>query len=321
MTNQKKENVFITGATGCVGHYLIRECLKNPNLHIHILVRNPAKLKFSEEEFNHITIHMGDFKQIEKHAPIVSKMDYIIHSITEWWGAEQTIQVNVDKTKEFFMMADQNRLKQIVYFSTASIIGKNNQVIEEAKLYGSDYIKSKYYAYHMIKSLPFANKITTVFPTMVFGGDNTYPQSHITKGVYSTLHYLNYIRYIYVDGAFHFIHADDIAKVSVYIMQNPHDQKEFVLGNKEVHVKDAIKILCKLFDKKPWFRIYISVKFVFVLAKLLRIKVGKWEEYCINHPYMIFDTVTPKDFGLNNTFENLEDLIQDIKRLKQLSST
>ncbi|MAQ64433.1 MAG: hypothetical protein CL503_03955 [Actinobacteria bacterium] len=320
MTDQIVENVFITGATGCVGHYLIRECLKNPNLHIHVLVRKPEKLKFSEDDFKRITVHIGDFKQIEKYTEIIKEMDYIIHSVTEWWGTEQTIEVNVDKTKEFFMMADQNRLKQIVYFSTASILGKNNKVVEEAKLYGSDYIKSKYYAYHMIQSLPFANKITTVFPTMVFGGDNIYPKSHITKGVFSALHYLNYIRYVYVDGAFHFIHADDIAKVAVFVMQNPNDKKEYILGNKEVHIKEAITVLCTLFNKKPWFRIYISVKAVLVLAKLLRIKVGKWEEYCINNPYMTFDTVSPKDFGLKNTFENLKDLIQDVKSVNQLKT-
>ena len=315
--NQNKENVFITGATGCVGHYLIRECLKNPNFHIHILVRKPEKLKLSKEDFKKITLHIGDFKQIEKYAEIIKEMDYIIHSVTEWWGAEQTREVNVDKTKEFFMMADQDRLKQIIYFSTASILGKNNQVVKEAELYGSDYIKSKYYAYHMIQSLPFANKITTVFPTMVFGGDNHYPKSHITKGVYSTLHYLNYIRFIYVNGAFHFIHADDIAKVAVYVMQNPTEQKEYVLGNKEVSIKEAITVLYTLFNKKPWFKIYVSEKTIFILAKIFRIKIGKWEEYCINNPYMTFNTVSPEDFGLDNTFSNLEALINDIKLMNK----
>tara|TARA_B100000427_G_scaffold187477_1_gene155860 strand:+ start:1252 stop:2211 length:960 start_codon:yes stop_codon:yes gene_type:complete len=317
MTSKTTENVFITGATGCVGHYLIRECLKNPNLTIHVLVRKPEKLKFSESDFKRIIVHIGDFKKIEEHHTIIKEMDYIIHSVTEWWGPEQTIQVNVEKTKEFFEMADQNRLKQIIYFSTASILGKNNKVVEEAKQYGSDYIKSKYDAYFMVKSLPFSNKITTVFPTMVFGGDTRYPKSHITKGVYSALHYLNVIRYIYVNGAFHFIHADDIAKVAVHVMQNPTDQKEYVLGNKKVPVKEAIQVLYTLFNKKPLFRIYISVKAVLILAKIFRIKIGKWEEYCINNPYMTFDTVSPKDFGLSNTFSDLESLIKDVKLFHQ----
>jgi nucleoside-diphosphate-sugar epimerase len=318
MNNQTTiEHVFITGATGCVGHYLIKECLKNPQLHVHVLVRKPEKLKFSEEDKKRISAHLGDFKQIENHSDVISKMDYIIHSVTEWWGEEQTMQVNVDKTKEFFMMADQKRLKQIIYFSTASILGKGNRVVEEAKQFGSDYIKSKYHAYHMIKTLPFKDKVSIVFPTMVFGGDKVYPQSHITKGVYSSLHYLNYIRYIYVDGAFHFIHAADIAKIAVHLMQQPTQEKEYVLGNKEVKIKDAIKILYTLFKKKPLFRVYISVRGVLMLAKFLRIKIGKWEEYCMNNPYMTFKTVAPSDFGLTNTFDTLEALIKDIQILNQ----
>ncbi|RAP27117.1 hypothetical protein DID74_00860 [Candidatus Marinamargulisbacteria bacterium SCGC AG-333-B06] len=314
MTKQDtKDHVFITGATGCVGHYLIRDCLTNPKLHIHVLVRNPEKLKFSEADLKRITIHLGDFKQIEAHAAIIAKMDYIIHSVTEWWGSEQTMQVNVDKTKAFFMMADQDRLKQIIYFSTASILGKGNKVIDEATLYGSDYIKSKYHAYHMIKALSFSNKITIMFPTMVFGGDTTLPQSHITKGVYGALRYLKYIRYIYVDGAFHFMHAADIATTCVYLMQNPTEQRNYVLGNKEINVKDTLCILYTLFNMKPWFRIHVKHKFLYFLAWLFRIKIGLWEKYCMENSYMIFDTVTPKTFGLENKFENLETIITDIQ--------
>ena len=35
---------------------------------------------------------------------------------------------------------------------------------------------------------------------------------------------------------------------------------------------------------------------------------------------MTFDTVSPKDFGLKNTFENLKDLIQDVKSVNQLKT-
>ena len=195
-------------------------------------------------------------------------MDYIIHCVTEWWGSEQTYQVNVEKTKEFFLMADPKRLKQIVYFSTASIVGRGNKVVKEAEEYGSDYIRSKYQAYYMVKQLPIADKIAVVFPTMVFGGDATYPQSHITKGVYEAFKYLKYIRYIFVDGAFHFLHAADIAKVSVHLMCKPQKERDFVLGNTEVHVKEAIRILYTAFNIKPLFRIHVKHGFIYFLAKL-----------------------------------------------------
>lgn len=308
-----KQHVFITGASGCVGHYLINECLKQPFLHIHVLVRYPEKLKFSDEEFERITVHVGDFKSIDVFAAVIADMDYIIHSVTEWWGADQTHLVNVEKTKEFFLMTDPNRLKQIIYFSTASLLGKGSKVVKEAKLYGSDYIKSKYDAYHMIQDLPLKDKITTVFPTMVFGGNATYPQSHITKGVYQAFGLLKYIRFIYVDGAFHFIHSADIAQCAVYFMLNPPDKRDYVLGNTKVTVKEAIEVLTHLFNLKPWFRIHVTYKAILFFAKLFRIKIGPWERYCIDNPFMVFDTVSPKSFGLQGQFETLTEVISDIK--------
>lgn len=310
---EKKQHVFITGASGCVGHYLINECLQQPNLQIHVLVRYPKKLKFSKKDFERITVHNGDFKQIERLKDVVFQMDYIIHCVTEWFGEEQTQLVNVQKTKEFFMMVDPEKCRQIVYFSTASLLGKGSKVVEEAKKYGSDYIKSKYDAYHMIKTLPLKDRITTVFPTMVFGGDAVYPQSHITKGIKSSFSLLKYIRFVYVDGAFHFIHAKDIAKLSVYFLLHPRSKREYVLGNHAVTVKNAIDVLVNQFKMKPWFQFHVSYKFILGMAKLFRIKIGPWERYCIDNPQMVFDAVSPATFGLKGHFETLPTVISDIK--------
>lgn len=313
MKSNDIKHVFITGASGCVGHYLIRECLKQDNLHIHVLVRYPEKLKFSESEFQRITIHVGDFKQIEKFKSVIKKMNFLIHSVTEWWGEEQTHLVNVTKTKEFFSMTDSEICEQIVYFSTASVLGKGNKVIKEAKEYGSSYIRSKYNAYHMIQSLPMKDKITIVFPTMVFGGDTKFPQSHITKGVTQAFNYLKYLRFIHVDGAFHFIHSADIATLAVYFMLNPKKYREYVLGNSCISIKDALKVLYTQFNMKPLFRIHVKKWFINILTKLFRIKIGAWEKYCMDNSYMIFDAVNPKTFGLKGKFDTLDKLIIDIK--------
>lgn len=307
------KQVFITGASGCVGHYLINECLSQPNLHIHVLVRYPEKLKFSEEDFKRITVHIGDFKQIEKFEPVIKKMNFLIHGVTEWWGEDQTHLVNVTKTREFFMMIDPEICEQIVYFSTASVLGKGNKVVKEAKLFGSSYIRSKYNAYYMIQELPIKDKITVMFPTMVFGGNNLFPKSHITKGVSQAFSYLKYLRFIHVDGAFHFIHSADIAKMSVYFLLNPKKYREYVLGNSCVSVKDALKVLYSQFNMKPLFRIHVKKWFLNLLTVVFRIKVGPWEKYCMENSFMIFDAVNPKTFGLKGEFETLDSLVEDIK--------
>ncbi len=313
MSNMQTKHVFITGASGCVGHCLIKECLNQPNLHIHVLVRFPEKLKFSAEDFKRITVHVGDFKQIEKFESVIKKMNFLIHGVTEWWGEDQTHLVNVTKTREFFMMIDPVICEQIVYFSTASVLGKGNKVVEEAKTFGSSYIRSKYNAYHMIQELPIKDKVTVMFPTMVFGGNNLFPKSHITKGVSQAFNYLKYLRFIHVDGAFHFIHSADIAKMSVYFMFNTKKYREYVLGNACISIKDALKVLYTQFNMKPLFRIHVKKWFINFLTVVFRIKVGPWEKYCMENSFMIFDAVNPKTFGLKGEFETLDSLVEDIR--------
>ena len=124
---------------------------------------------------------------------------------------------------------------------------------------------------------------------------------------------LKYLRFIHVDGAFHFIHSADIATLAVYFMLNPKKYREYVLGNSCISIKDALKVLYTQFNMKPLFRIHVKKWFINILTKLFRIKIGAWEKYCMDNSYMIFDAVNPKTFGLKGKFDTLDKLIIDIK--------
>jgi len=316
-SSSQVEHVFITGASGCVGHYLLDACLAVEHLHIHVLVRHPERLAMFSDRMDRITIHQGDFRDIARFEPIVKTMHYIIHTLTEWWGYEQTQDVNVNKTRDFFMMIDPAICKHIIYFSTASLLGKNSVVVKEARDYGSDYIKSKYDAHHMIKTLPFSQRITTLFPTMVFGGDTRYPQSHITSGVHASVHYLKYLRFLSVDGAFHFIHSADIAQMAVYLMQHPLKNRRAVpLGQPSLTLRTVIAFMTRAFGLRRWFQIHVPNRFILFLAKCFRITIGPWERYCIEHSHMVFDCLCPEDLGLTSRFKTLPDIIHNIQSFK-----
>ncbi|RAP26168.1 epimerase, partial [Candidatus Marinamargulisbacteria bacterium SCGC AG-343-D04] len=207
------------------------------------MVRDPSRLKLHRFDASRITVHQGDMERIEDLAPIIKTCHYVIHTATIWGGGDFANVINVDKTKTLFEATDDTLCERIIYFSTASILGKGDKPVPAAGKYGGGYVRSKYAAHQMIPSLPMAHKITTLFPTLVFGGDHDFPQSHITSGVYPNLNILRFIRYIYVDGGFHFLHADDIAKISVHLMLNPHEKSEYILGCKPQTAKDTLSTL------------------------------------------------------------------------------
>ena len=65
--------------------------------------------------------------------------------------------------------------EQVIYLSTASVLNNENKPLKEAGEIGTDYIRSKYDCLHQIEKLAIFPKITTVFPTLVLGGDDKKP--------------------------------------------------------------------------------------------------------------------------------------------------
>ncbi|MGE4169407.1 MAG: NAD-dependent epimerase/dehydratase family protein [Candidatus Margulisiibacteriota bacterium] len=305
--------IFITGATGCIGHYVLDLLKDDPSLTLHLLLRDPKRLRFNPADYPNIHLHVGNLETIENHEAILKSVDYLIHIGTDWSNSDYAIKLNVEKTHQLFSYCHEGVCQRMVYFSTASILGKNNRPIPEAERFGTGYVKSKYLGYQHLQTAPYKDKVVTVFPTLVFGGDAQHPYSHISSGVVPNVHYLNLLRFIYMDARFHFSHAKDIAAVAKHVLLNPTPKHDYVLGNPVLTGKKAIEILCKTFGYRIWFRIKISLVFVLKLAQWFRIEVGPWDRFCLENPYFEYETVTPASFGLTTAFPTLESVLADLK--------
>lgn len=307
--------VWVTGPTGCIGHYVLQELLSIPALEIHVLARNPEALLIKDER---IIAHQGNLDNLAPFANVIGTMTHIVHIATTWAGYEHCRKINIDATMTLLSYTDPNVLQQVVYFSTASILGPGNMPVKEASLYGSSYIRTKYEAYFKLKESVYADKITTVFPTVVIGGNERFPKSHISEGLYPNLKFLPLLKFFDFDASFHFLHARDIARVTVHLLFHPTSQKEFVLGNERVFYGQALATLRKVFNAwKAPFQIRFTPARIFKLAALFRITIGPWEKYCIEHPHMTYDTVHPGTFGLPRAFPTFESVISDIKRFSE----
>ena len=204
-------------------------------------------------------------------------------------------------------------MDKIIYFSTASILGPGNKIVEAAGKHGSGYVRSKYLAYKSLQESGWKDKTTILYPTMVFGGEKGWPSSHISSGVIPNLKFMKWLRFIVLKGRFHFIHSKDIARVTTYLIDHEAHSKELVLGFEPVTIKQAINAICSTFGISILFRFNLSKKFIFLMAKLFRITIGPWERHCIENSDMSYDVVNPKTFGLEPAFEHLDSLLEDIK--------
>ncbi len=308
-----QKRILVTGASGCVGHYLSEALIKETNHELYLLVRNPSKLQVDTQARPGITVLQGDMQEISFFADLLKTIDTAVLTATAW-GGDNTFKINVDKTLELMSLLDPDRCEQVIYFSTASVLGRNEQPLKEAGEIGIDYVRSKYDCLHKVPKLDIAPKVTTVFPTLVLGGEADKPYSHISSGISEVTKYIDLIRFLQVDGSFHFIHGRDIATVVRYLIDNPpreNQSRKLVLGQAQLTANQAIEDVCAYLGKKIIFRLPLSLSLANIIIAVFRIQMDAWSRFCMNYRHFIYkNAVNPASFGLPNYCATMSDVLK-----------
>jgi nucleoside-diphosphate-sugar epimerase len=314
------KRIFITGASGCIGHYMTEALIQNTNHELYLLVRNPAKLKFNYQARPGIHLLVGDMSQIEKYSDLLFKIDLAILAATAWGGKEETYEINVVKTLSLINLLNPQICERVIYFSTASILDYNNKLLLPASQFGHDYILTKYQCFEQLAHQAIAEKIIAVFPTLVFGGEQDKPYSHLSAGITDVTKWIGLIRWFSLDGSFHFIHARDIAKIINYLVENPDYAPNstadngvdcLVLGNPAISVDRAIAEITSYFQQKVYFRIPLYIWLTNIFIKLFRIQMDSWSRFSLDYRHFTYaDPVTPASFGIQNYCSTVEELMK-----------
>ncbi|MBF2000661.1 MAG: NAD(P)-dependent oxidoreductase [Synechococcales cyanobacterium M58_A2018_015] len=308
------KRIFMTGASGCIGHYIADALIQQTSHDLFFFVRDPQKLKFDYSARPGITIIPGDLREIEQVGRLLQTMDCAILAATAWGDPRETYDINVAKTTRLLNLLDPNVCEQVLYFSTASILDRQNRPLPQAGEIGTDYIKTKYLCHQQLSKLAIAPQITTLFPTLVFGGDAQKPYSHLSAGIKDVLRWIDVIRFLRADSSFHFIHAQDIAQIVVHLVDQPpapEDSRELVLGNPVTQVDRAVEEVCAYLNKRIYFRIPLSLRLANLLIQLFRIQVAAWDRFCLDYRHFTYQhPVTPATFGLPVYCASITDLLK-----------
>ncbi|PSB35326.1 NAD-dependent epimerase/dehydratase family protein [Chlorogloea sp. CCALA 695] len=308
-----KKRILVTGASGCIGHYITEALINQTDHELYLLVRNPAKLQVNTKSRPGITVLQGDMGRIEDFTDLLKTIDTAVLTATVW-GGEDIFDINVTKTVELINLLDPEVCQQVIYFSTASILDSHNQLLKEAGEIGTDYIRSKYECFQKLTNSAIKSKITKIFPTLVLGGDNTKPYSHLSAGIPEITKLINLIRFFKADGSFHFIHGKDVAEVVRYLIDNPpkaEESRQLVLGQKRITADGAIDEACNYLNKKIYFRVPLSLGLANILIPLFRIQMAAWDRFCLTYRHFSYDNpVNPESLGLPNYCATFSDVLQ-----------
>lgn len=312
----------MTGASGCIGHYMTEALIQNTNHELYLLVRNPDKLQFDYRSRAGIHILQGDMSRIEEYSDLLLKeINIAILAATAWGGQGETYDINVVKTLGLINLLNPKICERVIYFSTASILNRNNQLLLPASQFGHDYIRTKYQCFAQLGKTAIADKIITVFPTLVFGGDRHKPYSHLSSGITDVTKWIGLIRWFKVDGSFHFIHAEDIARIIKYLVENPDfspPQAEspmgvacLVLGNPAITVDRAIVEISQYFNQRVYLRFPLYIWLANIFIEIFRIQMDSWSRFSLDYRHFTYtNPVTPASFGLENYCSTVAELMK-----------
>lgn len=307
------KRILVTGASGCIGHYISEALIQETNHELYLLVRNPNKLQVDTQSRPGVTVLQGDMRDVEQYAELLKTIDVAVLTATVW-GGEDIFEINVNKTLQLLNLLDSNRCQQVIYFSTASVLDRHNQLLKEAGEIGTDYIRSKYEVLSRLAQFAIAPKITVLFPTLVLGGDSQKPYSHLSAGLPDVAKWINIARFFQAEGSFHFIHGRDVAQVVRYLIDNSPQSdrpRQFVLGQKELTVNQAVEEVCAYLDKKIYFRIPLSLSLANLFIVLFRIQMADWDRFCLQYRHFTYEkAIDPTLFGLPNYCATLSDALK-----------
>ena len=314
------KNLLITGSNGCVGQYLVDWFLKNTRFKLYLMVRDKNKLPMPIQVNKRIKLLVCDIREANKFKKEISQVNFLVHTATAWGDPQRAYEVNIKAFEELIGMLNKKKLEKIIYFSTASILDEKTELMRESLTYGTEYIQTKYKCFKRLKESSLAEKTFAIFPTLVFGGTlnkkSRYPISYLTGGLKEINKWLWLARFLKLDSKFHFIHANDIAQICGFLINN-HQKVEykgfrkFVLGQKFISIDDAINILLKKNKMNRYFSIPITKKIIKILLRVLPIQTTPWDTFSIKkYDFNHYPITNPETFNLKSHAKSLKDILR-----------
>jgi thioester reductase-like protein len=246
-----KKIVFLTGATGLVGSYLLKLLLQEGHK-VYVLARrkdNQAArtrvtevLKFWDKNILsrkacNLVVLDGDITKrnlgLDKQRLDIlkNKAEEIFHSaaVTQFnWPLEKIRKVNVEGTRNILELADKcrekGRLNKVNHISTAYVCGDYKGIFRENDLdvgqgFNTAYEQSKFEAEKLVEEYRKRGLWIDIFrPPLVIGESNTGKTSTFKQSVYQLLHMLSLGLFDYLPGqglSVNMVFVDDFCK-SVY---------------------------------------------------------------------------------------------------------
>ena len=250
--------IFITGGTGFLGSYLIKELIEK-NYDVRAIRRNGKLPSYiSKEIFDKVEWVDGDILDVISLEEAMEGMDSVIHAaaIVSFGkkDREPMYQVNVEGTANVVNIALEKNIKRLVYISSVAALGRtaNGGSVNEEKKWeeskvNTHYAKSKYKAeLEVWRGISEGLNGVILNPSTFLGyGDWNNGSCAIFKNVYEEFKW-------YTPGINGFVDVQDAARATIALMETGITEQRYIInGDNWAFKKLQDTIALNMGKKKP----------------------------------------------------------------------
>jgi dihydroflavonol-4-reductase len=237
--------IFLTGATGFVGHHVAR-ALVSEGAKLRMLVRKTSNLK-NLESIRGETFE-GDLLEPESLRVGIVGCDAVMHVAADYrlWirDPKAMYRANVDGTRELLRMAREAGVPRVVYTSSVATMRfrKDGLVINEdtpvsLKDMVGHYKRSKFMAeQEAIKAAEKGQHVMILNPTTPIGSNDTKPTP--TGRIF--VDFLNGKFPAYVETGLNLVDVSEVARTHVVALTAGQPGKRYILGGENLTLKQIL---------------------------------------------------------------------------------
>jgi len=237
--------IFITGATGFVGHHVAR-ALAEQGADLRLLVRKTSNL--ANLEGIRGDTYVGDLMQPESLRAGLDGCDAVMHVAADYrlWirDPENMYRANVDGTRELLRLAREAGVKRVVYtssvatmhFFTNGIVSNEDTPVSIKDMVGH-YKRSKFLGEQQaIKAAQAGQQVMVLNPTTPIGPNDAKPTP--TGRIF--VDFLNRKFPAYVDTGLNLVDVSEVARAHVLALTKGTAGRRYILGGENLTLKQIL---------------------------------------------------------------------------------
>jgi dihydroflavonol-4-reductase len=237
--------IFLTGATGFVGHHVAR-ALAAEGADLRLLVRKSSSLKNLEGIRG--DTHIGDLLEPESLRTALQDCDAVLHVAADYrlWirDPDAMYRANVDGTRELLRMSREAGVRRVVYtssvatmrFRTDGLVINEDTPVSLKDMVGH-YKRSKFLAeQEAVKAAQAGQHVMILNPTTPIGPNDAKPTP--TGRIF--VDFLNGKFPAYMDTGLNLVDVSEVARTHVAALTQGKVGKRYILGGENLTLKQIL---------------------------------------------------------------------------------